>query len=100
MEVINPFANLAEAYAQLQAQLHKYQEESDLGSIGTMKWLKERTSIKSEDIIKDKILYPFRKELEGRIVHYSEGRGNPWRVNKLRFNQWMDENFERIDWRG
>lgn len=81
-----------------ETKLKKLEEESQLGEVGDMEWLKEVTSINAPSTIRGQILYPFRKELEGRIVYYPDVKGKPWRVNKLAFKQWLDKNFERIEW--
>lgn len=74
------------------------ERESQLGEIGDSKWACQRLGIKTFDTIRTTILLPFRHELEGKIVFYSDRQGVPWKFNKRRFNEWMDNNFERIEW--
>lgn len=79
-------------------KLKELEDQVEHGAIGDMKWLKERLDIKSTEVIKDRLLYPFRDELEGDIVYYADRPGNPFRINKSKFNEWMVENFSRVDW--
>lgn len=64
---------------------------------GDLNWLKDRTSIKSHNELMDKILIPFRRELEPSIVRYG-GKGKSYLVNKPVMTIWLEENFERV-WR-
>lgn len=68
--------------------------ESDAGSIGDMKWFCDRIGM-SANPAKERILYPFRKELEGKLVKYPESSGSKWQFNKFLVNKWVTENFER-----
>ncbi len=81
-----------------ESEIKTLRQESEYGSIGDMDWLKETTSISSPGLVKELILYPFRDELERKVVYYPSGKGKPWRVNKWRFKEWLNNNFERIDW--
>ena len=74
------------------------EQESDYGSVGDIEWLKERVNVKSIDTLKNKLLYPFKKELEPNIIYYPTQKRVPWKVNKAAFNHWMFQNFSRIDW--
>lgn len=74
------------------------EDQIEFGSVGDTQWLKDRLSIQSLTVIKERLLYPFRKELEGRIIYYSDKKGVPFRINKALFNDWLVNNFERIDW--
>lgn len=78
-------------------KIKRIRDELDDG-VGDMKWLKVKIGIQSADVIKEIILYPFRRELEGRIAYYPEGKGKPWRFNKQPMIRWLEENFERIGW--
>lgn len=82
---------------EFELEIQQLKEQLDYGQIGDLAWLKERTSIKSLEKLKESILYPFRSELEGKIVFYADGKGIPWRFNKHLMNKWLVENFERIE---
>ncbi|SJZ51860.1 Prophage pi2 protein 07 [Globicatella sulfidifaciens DSM 15739] len=81
-------------------QTQRLKDEMEFGSVGDMNWLKERLGIKSSEVLRERLLYPFRKELEGKIVYYSDKNGVPWGVNKSPFNKWLVDFFERIEWGG
>ena len=84
---------------QFEVKLQELQDQIDYGSIGNTKWLEDRCGM-TFVLVRDRILYPFRKELEGRIVSYPERQGAQWKVNKWVFNQWIVENFHRVSWNG
>ncbi|MFK8243884.1 MULTISPECIES: DUF771 domain-containing protein [unclassified Facklamia] len=84
---------------QHEAEIARIRAEADKGAIGDAKWLEKRVGLKMK-YIKPRILYPFREELEGEIIFYSDKQGVPWRINKFKFNEWMNANFSRIDWEG
>ncbi|MGY0837290.1 DUF771 domain-containing protein, partial [Aerococcus urinaeequi] len=82
------------AIAEKEKKIRELEIASDKGSIGDMKWFCERTGM-SANPAKERILYPFRKELEGKLVKYPESSGSKWQFNKFLVNQWITENFER-----
>ena len=69
--------------------------EVSLGQAKDIEWLKVKTGIKSSDKLKERILYPFQKELQD-FVHYPEGKGDSWRFKKNEMERWLDQNFKRI----
>ena len=82
-------------HLEYEMKLKNLEEQMDYGAYGKIDWLRERTGL-SVNSLKDKILYPFRKELEGKIVSYADKPGVPWRFNKFLMNKWLVDNFERI----
>lgn len=80
---------------QYQSEIKELKDEMDYGSYGDLKWFSERVSM-SPNKAKESILYPFRKELEGRMVKYPESKGVRWMFNKHFVNKWLAENFERV----
>lgn len=78
-------------------EIHKLELESDLIGWGDLAWLKKVTGYKSTQTVKEKLLWPFRRELEGHLVTYPQKQGQPWRVNKRPLAEWLEENFERIE---
>ena len=69
-------------------------------AIGNSDWACNAAGCSSIRILKERILYPFRSELEGEIVYYSDKQGVPWKFNKNKFITWLDDNFGRIEWKG
>lgn len=83
--------------AQFDAEIAAIKREAEKGAIGNANWLEERIGM-SFSLIRERILYPYRKELEGEIVYYPETQGKPWRINKYAFNNWLSTNFSKIQW--
>lgn len=79
-------------------KIQELEQQMEDGSIGGIDWLKERLNIKTLETLKNKLLYPFRDELEPNIIYYPSQKRVPWRVNKTKFNKWLTDNFGRIDW--
>jgi phage pi2 protein 07 len=77
-----------------QAEIAELKEQLEYGSIGNMRWFCERVDM-SQVNAKERILYPFRKELEGKAIKYPETQGQKWQFNKAVVNKWIVENFER-----
>ncbi|PNZ27183.1 DUF771 domain-containing protein [Staphylococcus rostri] len=73
--------------------------EMTLDPVWTMKDLKSKLKIASEDTIRRKFLenVKFYKELKEKgIVHYPDENFNRWRFNARKMNRFIDENFEEI----
>lgn len=77
-----------------QKEIQILQDELDYGAIGNMEWFCERVNLSNVEA-KRRILYPYRSELEGRLVKYPESQGMKWQFNKSLVNEWIVENFER-----
>lgn len=77
-----------------QAELQQLHDQLDYGSVGDMAWFCERVNMSAGNA-KERILYPFKKELEGNIVTFPEVQGQKWQFNKWPMNKWIVENFER-----
>lgn len=79
----------------------EYQELLDSVSnqlVWSMKDL-ERALGRSDDWIKEKILYPHREELDiqlGGFVKYPESKGQPWRFGAKRMSEWLEENIKEV----
>jgi len=58
-------------------------------------WLSEQTGIKSPQQLKERLLYPFRDELED-FVDYPDKHGETWRFNSYHLKYWLRNNFERV----
>ncbi|MCZ0717859.1 DUF771 domain-containing protein [Aerococcus kribbianus] len=80
---------------QHEQELEKLKSNLDYGSYGDLKWFSDRVSM-SPNKAKESILYPFRKDLEGKMVKYPESKGVRWMFNKYFVNKWLAENFERV----
>lgn len=59
----------------------------------------ERALGRSDDWIKEKILYPHREELDiqlGGFVRYPSVKGQPWKIGAKQMRKWIDENLEKV----
>jgi len=65
----------------------------ELGNTGNMKWFLSKVDM-TENTAKEKILYPFRQELE-RMVFFPEKKGQPWKFKKTAISEWLEENWEK-----
>ena len=79
----------------------EYQELLDSVSsqlVWSMKDL-ERVLGRSDDWIKEKILYPYREELDvqlGGFVRYPITKGQPWKIGAKQMRDWIEENLEKV----
>ena len=79
----------------------EYQELLDSVSsqlVWSMKDL-ERALGRSDDWIKEKILYPYREELDvelGGFVRYPSAKGQPWKIGAKQMRDWIEENLEKV----
>lgn len=69
-------------------------EEKSESVIGDMKWLLKETATKSPQTIKEKLLYPFRDELD-LFVTYPDN-GEHWKFNKFPMREWIQKNYKRV----
>lgn len=59
----------------------------------------ERVCGRSDDWIKEKILYPYREELDvqlGGFVRYPSAKGQPWKIGAKQMRNWIEENLEKV----
>lgn len=86
---------------ELKAQIKALENEIDaleeVGRVGDAKWAVNAYS-QSFVKLKNCVLFPFRKELEGEYVYYPKKSGAKWLFNKAKMNKWVYKNFENIDW--
>ena len=75
------------------------QRKVEVGKIETMAWFKEQVKMASEELLKERILYPYREELE-EFVRYPSGKGQPWKFHKNLTMQWIENNFDKVVGRG
>ena len=64
------------------------------GVIGDMRWFKKQTSLFSVSTIKQRILYPFREELEDFVAYPKNGEH--WKFNKVLMRRWLEKSFKKI----
>lgn len=62
-----------------------------------IKWLSNQTGFKSPQYLQEKILYPYRDELE-EIVSYPDEGGN-WRFHIKEVRKWLDKrsSFKKVN---
>lgn len=70
-------------------------EESDRGKVENFTWFRKQVGIENGELAKERILYPYRKELES-FVRYPNKKGEPWRFHKNLTKQWIENNFDKI----
>lgn len=88
--------DLYEEFAKMVAsELAAIMAEEDTEWVKGLDWVCQQTG-GSKNWVRDKILYPFRHELEG-IVEYPENQGQHWRFNKHHVKQWLrNKNFKEL----
>ena len=77
------------------AEYQKLVDESDLGKIEDLKWFKQQVGIENLALLKERILYPYRKELE-KFVKYPENNGAHWKFHKAKTKEWIENNFDKV----
>lgn len=60
-----------------------------------MTWLSEQTGISNPQILKERILYPYKDELV-HFVDYPNSQGEKWRFNSYYMKKWLRENFHKV----
>lgn len=81
---------------ELEARIDQLLKERSKGDWTDLKWLKEKTGYKSLETLKERLLYPFRTELEGSYISYPAARGEPWKINAYKMEDWLVDNFSRV----
>lgn len=59
----------------------------------------EKVLGRTDDWIKEKILYPHKKELDvqlGGCVRYPSAQGQPWKIGAKQMRTWIEENLEKV----
>lgn len=77
-------------------ELEELKQRADQEWISGLSWLSEQTGIKSPQQLKEKLLYPFRKELED-FVYYPRNTGETWRFNTVYMKEWLRKNFRKVN---
>jgi len=76
-------------------QLEELKQQAEPEWVSGLSWLSEQTGIKSPQQLKEKLLYPFRKELED-FVYYPKNTGETWRFNTAYMKAWLRKSFVRV----
>lgn len=69
-----------------------------IGKVWGMKDLENHVG-RSNDWLKEKLLYPYRPELDvlnGGFVTYPTRQGERWRFGALKMSKWLEKNIEKI----
>lgn len=77
----------------------RLRESESRGQFETVNWLKKKTRIETLETLKEKILYPYRSELDvenGGFVFYPRKRGEPFSIMKIPMEKWLENNFRKI----
>lgn len=55
-----------------------------------MKWLSKQTGGRSAEWLREKMLYPYREELED-FISYPNSSGEPWSFHVREVKNWLDK---------
>ena len=77
------------------AEYQKLVDERDQGKIEDLKWFKQQVGIENLSLLKERILIPYRKELE-KFVKYPENNGVHWKFHKSKTKKWIEDNFDKV----
>lgn len=75
------------------------QQSMDLPEWATgLKWLEKQTGL-SKSVLPEKLLYPYREELEEleECVDYPNVKGERWRFNIKPMKYWLRTNFSKVN---
>lgn len=61
-----------------------------------IKWVMEKTKIKSHATLKKNILIPFREELESFVIYPTE-KGEPWLFERENMDKWIKTSPKKIN---
>lgn len=75
----------------LDDEYKKLCRESEIGDTGDLAWFLSKVKM-TAPTAKEKILYPFRDELEN-MVSYADVQGKPWKFHKTRVSAWLENNW-------
>lgn len=78
------------------AELDELYQKAEPEWVTGLSWLSEQTGIKSPTTLREKLLYPFRNELED-FVDFPDVRGEHWAFNTYHMKHWLRSNFARVD---
>jgi len=70
-----------------------------IGKTWSMKDLQAKLQMNHPDVVKEKVLYPFRNELDvenGGFVKYPKSQGKKWAIQASKMTIWLDENWCKI----
>lgn len=76
--------------------LEELEAQADVTWVKGMEWLKRQTGIRSDETLKENILFPNRKELEKECVDFPEKRGEHWYFNVVPMKKWLRDNFHKV----
>lgn len=76
-------------------ELEELKQKAEPEWVSGLSWLSKQTDIKSPQQLKEKLLYPYKKELED-FVYYPKNAGETWRFNTVYMKEWLRKNFRRV----
>lgn len=76
-------------------ELEELKQKADPEWATGIDWLSEQTGIISPQLLKERILFPFKDELIN-FVDYPDSQGEKWRFNTFYMKSWLRENFRKI----
>lgn len=63
--------------------------------VAGLDWFANQTGIGNHQTLKEKVLYPFRNQLED-FIDYPERKGELWRFNSYPVKHWLRTNFTKV----
>lgn len=75
-------------------ELEELKQQANPEWVAGLDWLKQQTGM-GADTLKEKVLYPHKKELIGFVAYPREGQ-RLWRFNTSPMKKWLRENFRRV----
>jgi phage pi2 protein 07 len=76
-------------------ELEELKQQAEPEWVSGLRWLSEQTSIKDNQQLKDKILYPYKNELSD-FIDYPQSSGEVWRFNVSETKKWLRNNFSKV----
>lgn len=96
---LNAIIEIPENYVLIEkVEFEEIKQQAEPEWVSGLKWLATQSGITSPQQLKEKILYPFRDELED-FVSYPNNTGEVWRFNSYYMKKWLRENFTKVMYR-
>ena len=78
------------------ARIQELEARAEPEWVAGLEWFSRQTGIGNHQTLKEKILYPYRDQLEG-FVDYPERRGELWRFNTYPVKKWLQKSFKKVN---
>lgn len=81
------------------AEYEELKNRDLMGKTWSIKDLQERLQMNHPDTVKEKVLYPFRDELDvskGGFVRYPKVQGKKWAIQASKMSEWLEKNWNKV----